>query len=148
MQSSFCRRPHNSFTPGFVEGITLLDKLSPGGKLELARTLMEEVSIKKRKDKKRKDLPAKDWIAISNAQSGLIRLLIEHKPALFEKIDINSYIGKNLKFDEEELSGSGEKGWVTLDIDDVNQTYRFCWSDVEKFGLSKDLYSILGKKYG
>ena len=30
------------FTPGFVEGITLIDQLSPGGKLELASTLIEQ----------------------------------------------------------------------------------------------------------
>ncbi|KJH72361.1 hypothetical protein [Aliterella atlantica] len=89
-----------------------------------------------------RDLPPKDGMAISNARSGLINLLIEHKPELFEKFDLKPYIsfkGRNLEFDEEQISESGEKGWITLD-GDTEQTYRFRWSDVEKFGLSKHFY--------
>lgn len=31
------------FTPNFIEGITLISKLSPGGKLKLVSTLIEQV---------------------------------------------------------------------------------------------------------
>ncbi len=39
-------RPYSEypFTPRFVEGIEIIDKLSPGGKLELACCLLKEVS--------------------------------------------------------------------------------------------------------
>lgn len=98
----------------------------------------------------RKDLPPIDWMAVCNARSGLINLLFEHKPELFEKFDLKPYMrfkGGDFEFDEDQISEFGEKGWVTLDIGDTQQTYRFRWSDVEKFGLSKHLYSMLGKRY-
>jgi hypothetical protein len=38
-------RPYSAypFTPGFIDGIELITKLSPGGQLELARSLIDQV---------------------------------------------------------------------------------------------------------
>lgn len=129
----------NENAQAVIQGMSKLVSLSFGEQAAIAQEIFNTFYPDSTPPR---DLSPKDGMAISNARSGLINLLIEHKPELFEKFDLKPYIsfkGRNLEFDEEQISESGEKGWITLD-GDTEQTYRFRWSDVEKFGLSKHFY--------
>ncbi len=58
--------------------------------------------------------------------------LLKQEPALFERVDLKVCSGGINCLEDEEAS------WITIDEDmktDSLQTYRFCWSDVEAFGI-------------
>lgn len=84
-----------------------------------------------------------------------LEALLQQEPSLFEAIDLEDYsYGSGLEgLQEELLTEYGEAGWVSINNEtgDGMQTYRFRWSDVEKFGIrnpnvemdeSKDLESL------
>lgn len=64
-----------------------------------------------------------------------IRDLSISKPHLFEKINLNDYIkgGRLEDSDRERLTDWGDLGWITIDEDEVDQTYRFRWEDIENY---------------
>lgn len=79
--------------------------------------------------------------------------IFEQHPELFEPIDLRDYASgpalENLF--EDGLTEWGKKGWISFDKPDDDeeggfQTYRFRWSDVEKFGPSPKMKFLVSIK--